>query len=537
MPLSDPQWLTHLTADLKLVMPELWLVITMCLVLIVPFFRKGNVILPVFVSMFGLVMALLYSVGIHLDGMEASRQGLIFANSLAIDPFGSFFKTMLLIFAMLVIVQWTLFGREKTHDLDAPDFLCLLLGATFGMSLMVSANNLITIFIAMESASIPSYALAGFRKRSRVATEGSLKYVLFGSVSSALMLYGMSMLYGVSGSLQISQIAGAINQDGMSPLMVVGLVGLFGGIAFKLSAVPMHFWCPDVFEGAPTEVTTFLSVASKGAAVCMLARVMQNLGVIVYNPEVLTGIALGVGCLGAVTATWGNLVALHQTNLKRLLAYSSISHAGYMIMGCAVLLLVDPKMILSALLFYVLVYMFMNLGAFTIAAIFERQLGTLTIADFAGLLKKSPVLSILLIVFLLSLFGMPGLGGFMGKLFLGAGMSKGGTLGVALLAVLLLNTLFSLWYYLRPGYYMVFVEPDAQQKQLPVIQPLRPAVWLILGVCCLMLLWTGLLPALASSIAQDNGRMVISSASRTNIVIKSEHTSVSQKPVVITTAH
>ena len=133
------------------------------------------------------------------------------------------------------------------------------------------SGNLIMIFIATESASIPSYALAGFRKKNKMATEGSLKYVLFGSVSSALMLYGMSMLYGVSGSLQLSDIASTINTDGMTPLMVVGLVGMLGGFAFKLSAVPMHFWCPDVFEGAPTEVTTFLSVASKGAAICMLA--------------------------------------------------------------------------------------------------------------------------------------------------------------------------------------------------------------------------------------------------------------------------
>lgn len=535
MLLSDPNWLAQLLADLQMVMPECWLVITMCLVLLMPFVRKGNVILPVFVSVFGLILALLYAAGIHLGDMDAARQGLVFSNSLAIDPFSSFFKIMLMIFAILVIVQWTLFGRDKTHALDAPDFLCLLLGATFGMSLMVSANNLIMIFIATESASIPSYALAGFRKRNRKATEGSLKYVLFGSVSSALMLYGMSMLYGVSGSLQLSHIAGHINIHGMSPLLVVGLVGMFAGFAFKLSAVPMHFWCPDVFEGAPTEVTTFLSVASKGAAVCMLARVLYNFGIIVYSDDVHTGIALGVGVLGAITATWGNLVALHQTNLKRLLAYSSISHAGYMIMGCAVLLLVDPKLILSALLFYVLVYMFMNLGAFTIAAIFERQLGSLTISDYAGLLKKSPTLAIMLVVFLLSLFGMPTLGGFMGKLFIGTALVKAGTLGIALLAVLLLNTLFSLWYYLRPAYFMIFAQEDAA-KPMPVIQPLRPAVWAILAVCCIMLLWTGLLPGMSQTITMENSRMVVSS-SKKPIAIDSEHTSSVAEPIASTVAH
>jgi NADH-quinone oxidoreductase subunit N len=533
--LSDPQWLPQLLADLKLVMPELWLVVTMCLVLVTPFIRKGNVILPVFVSIFGLMMALLAAQGVHLDSIEDVRQGLVFSNCLAIDPFSSMFKTLLMVFAMLIVVQWTIFGREKTHALDAPDFLCLLLGATFGMSLMSSANNLIMIFIATESASIPSYALAGFRKKSKLATEGSLKYVLFGSVSSALMLYGMSLLYGVSGSLQLSHIAGSINAQGMTPLMVVGLVGMFAGFAFKLSAVPMHFWCPDVFEGAPTEVTTFLSVASKGAAICMLARVVQNFGTIVYVEEIHVGIALGIGALGAVTATWGNLVALHQTNLKRLLAYSSISHAGYMIMGCAVLLLVDPKLILSALLFYVLVYMFMNLGAFTVAAVLERQLGTLDIADYAGLFKKSPLLASLLIIFMLSLFGMPGLGGFMGKFMLGAGMIKAGTMGTVLVGILLLNTVFSLWYYLRPAYFMIFVN-EPQDKQLPVIQPLRPAIWAILGVCCAMLFWTGLLPAIGTDITRDNGRMIVSSAHRSDLQA-SEHTSNVKEPIAKADAH
>ena len=494
-----------MASDLKMVMPEVILVLTMCLVLIVPFIRKGNVALPVFVSMFGLLAALFYT----QFGCDTAMQGLVFSDSLAIDPFSNFFKTILMVFAMLVIVLWVLFGRQKTHELDAPDFLCLLLGATFGMSLMASANNLLVIFIAIESASLPSYALAGFRKKSKIATEGALKYVLFGSVSAAMMLYGMSMLYGASGSLQLADIANALNQTGLTPLMTIGLVGLFGGLAFKLSAVPMHFWCPDVFEGAPTEVTTFLSVASKGAAVCLLARILYNIGVNVHSPEILTGIAIGIGALGAVTATWGNLVALHQTNIKRLLAYSSISHAGYMIMGAAVLLLVAPQQILTALLFYILVYMFMNLGAFTVAAIFERQLGTLNIADYAGLMKRSPILGCLLILFLLSLFGMPGLGGFMGKLFLGTGMINAGTVGAVLVAILLLNTLFSLWYYLRPAYFVVFCPPQTD-KQLPVIQTLRPAVWALLGLCALMLLWTGFLPALITNYISSQSMVVIS---------------------------
>jgi NADH-quinone oxidoreductase subunit N len=411
---------------------------------------------------------------------------------LAIDPFSQFFKILLTLFTGLVIVQWLLTNRGQPTVYDLPDFLCLLLGAVFGMSLMASANNLLMIFIAIESASLPSYALAGFRKRQRLSTEASLKYVVFGAASSAIMIYGMSLLYGCAGSLALA----AVVVTPVSPLMAVGLAAMMVGIAFKLSAVPVHFWCPDVFQGAPIEVTTFLSVASKGAAVCLLVRVLWAFSLAGAAAEGLfMPLAVGIAVVGAVTATWGNLVAMHQTNIKRLLAYSSIAHAGYMIMGASVMCLADrghdpmlAEKVAGAVLFYLLVYLFMNFGAFTVAAVIARRTGSEDITDYAELTRRCPVLALLLSVFLLSLFGLPGLGGFMAKFMLAVAMvSVGGALAFTLLIVLLVNTLFSLFYYLRPVYYMAFT---SDTRERPSFMP-RGVVVAVLVLCVLALLWTG----------------------------------------------
>ncbi len=271
----------------------------------------------------------------------------------------------------------------------------------------------------------------------------------------------------------------------MSPLLAVGLLAMFAGFAFKLSAVPMHFWCPDVFEGAPMEVTTFLSVASKGAAICLLLRVLLAFGAAaVPHSEEFIGLGAGVAILGAVTATWGNLAALHQTQIKRLLAYSSIAHAGYMIMAAAMVVFQGragfPNPAASAILFYLLIYLFMNMGAFTVAALVAQHAGTEDIREYAGMIRRSPLLTVMLSLFLLSLFGMPGLGGFMGKIYLATSMTKAGVPGFVLVAVLFINTLLSLYYYVRPVYYMVFV-PDTQNSGRR--SSVQPAGVLLLAVC------------------------------------------------------
>jgi len=497
-----PSW-----SSLQLVSPELWLIVGMCAVILTPFLKRASVVLHTLAATVTLSLAIL-SAGLTLAGAAKP----LFAGMLTIDPFSQFFKIILLVFTLLVVGQWVLVGRSKLHPHDVPDFLCLVLGAAFGMALLASASNLLMIFMAVEASSYPSYALAGFRKQSRRGAEGALKYVVFGSAASAVMLYGMSLIYGNTGTLDLATVAQKA-AVAMSPTLALGIMAMLVGVAFKLSAVPLHFWCPDVFEGAPIEVTTFLSVASKGAAVCLLVRIAQAFGA----AGEFQGLALGLAILGGVTATWGNLVAYHQNNIKRMLAYSSIAHAGYMIMAASVLALANTngapaggpmQDVAGAILFYLVVYLFMNLGAFTVAALVaQTDKGSEDIRDYAGLLFRAPLLGGLMVVFLLSLFGMPGLGGFMGKILLAVALLQaGGLFGYALIGVLLVNTLLSLYFYMRPVYYMVFV-PDHENRPAPLLSGLAVV---LLGVCVLGVLWTGILPGDAQKLAHDFAAVVIS---------------------------
>jgi len=488
-------------------MPEIWLIAAMCAVILVPFVKRNSASLPAGVAVVGLILSLLATLSTmaNSDGF-----GLIFSGMLAVDYFSQFFKVLLTVFTVFVVAQWWIASRKQLHVKDVPDFMCLLLGAALGMSLMVSASNLLMIFIAIESASLPSFALAGFRKRHRVSSEGSLKYVLFGAASSGVMLYGMSLVYGSVGSLDLGTIA-AHTAQGTTPLLAIGLAAMFVGFAFKLSAVPVHFWCPDVFQGAPIEVTTFLSVASKGAAICLLIRVLGAFGVASVGESGglgFAGLSVGIAILGATTAVWGNLVALHQTNIKRLLAYSSISHAGYMMMAASLIAGIggSAQPLVGAILFYLLIYAFMNLGAFTTVALISQQTGQEDLRDYTGLIRRCPVLAVLLTLFLLSLFGMPGLGGFMGKIYLMKSMADTGqNMAFVLIAVLLLNTLISLYYYMRPVYYMVFVTDNEDR---PAIVPQGAGVAILLG-CAAMLLWTGVLPATAGKMTFDFAEMTV----------------------------
>jgi NADH-quinone oxidoreductase subunit N len=505
-----PTW-----TELRPLLPEIWLVLTMCALLVVPFVRRHDARPLAAVTIGGLLLALLSVVG---SLPEAAA--LVFHGTLTVDPFSQFFKILLLVFTLGVTAQWLLVGRARLSVLDVPDYLCLIVGAAVGMALMASASNFLMMVLAVEAASLPSYALAGFRKRERSGSEGALKYVLFGAASSAIMIYGISLIYGLTGSLDFAAVAvAATAPEGMSPLLAIGLLGMLAGVAFKLSAVPMHFWCPDVFEGAPIEITTFLSVASKGAAVCLLARLMYAFGggATLAGHEPLVGLAVGVAILGAVTATWGNFAALAQNNIRRLLAYSSIAHAGYMIMGASALaiagpiavgdsLLILPTEVTAPLLFYLLVYAFMNLGAFTVAAVVAAQTGSDDIRDYAAMTSRSPLLMVLMSLFLLSLFGMPGLGGFLGKVFLMTAMAKLGPGGFALIAVLLVNTLVSLYYYVRPIYFMVLARDD---RQRPAVL-LEPAVAALLVLCAVGVVWTGV--SGGSRLARDHAAIRLPAA-------------------------
>lgn len=478
---------------------ELWLIAAILAVLIAPFFvRKSNLACAT-IAVIGLTMALLSALFI---GVDAEMVGTHFRGMLVADQFALGWKVLLYVFAIGVIVMWFSTTSVTMNEGDGPEFFTLLLGATLGMSLMAATTNLLMIFLVVELASLPSYILAGFRKTDRIGAEASLKYVLFGAATSAIMVYGLTMLYGLYGTLQVEQLAPLIAQTtGGSALLATAVFGLIVGIGFKISAVPFHFWCPDVFEGASIDVSAFLSVASKGAALALLLRVLMVIADAVgYQnaPGVsLTALAVVIGVIGSVTATVGNLAAFVQNNIKRLLAYSSIAHAGYML--CALSLLVRHNAPLveegtlgalrfeaaQVILLYLAVYLFMNLGAFTVAGLIYRATGSETIDEYAQLGRRSPILAACMATFMFSLVGLPPLAGFVAKFILMAVLWSNGGWWYALVVVIGVNTVFSLYYYLRVVKVMYLESSDKPEIS---VNPLGAALSVLCAVMLVVML-------------------------------------------------
>jgi NADH-quinone oxidoreductase subunit N len=446
----------------------------------------------------------------------------VFGGLLLYDPFTVYLRCFLYLFAALLIVL-SLATRIPDAD-DSADFYVLLLGATLGMVLMAMSNHLLMVFIAVEMASLPSYALAGFLKGKRQSSEAALKYVVYGGGAAGIMLYGISLLAGKFGTGYLPDLALAyvlaVAPPGqgivLDPVVLLGTLFLLIGVAFKLSAVPFHFWCPDVFEGASAEVAGFLSVASKGAALALLVRIVYLLGgldtlvttgqspTITASWMALTRYLIGaLAFIAALTATFGNLAAYFQNNLKRLLAYSTIAQAGYMLMAVAVL----GRIGVEALLFYLAAYLFMNLGAFAVVAFLRNETGSEELSDFRGLIRRSPFMVIVLSFFLLSLLGLPPLVGFtakfqvfnvlymQGQTYSSQGEPGLGVLMYGLLVIGGLNTVLSAFYYLRVLRVMI-LDRLAEDLEGTEPAPLRESVagrvftgLLALAVFLLGILW------------------------------------------------
>ena len=390
--------------------------------------------------------------------------GMLIADNLSIG-----FQIILFVFMAGVMWLWWIGSAESERN--APEFFILLLGSALGMALMVSTTNLLMIVAAFELASLPSYAIVGFDKQDKKGAEASLKYMIFGAVCAAVMLYGVSLLYGLTGSLSVVDIAHHVSENlvpgGDRYVIGIALACFMVGIAFKIAAVPFHFWCPDAFEGAKVEVTTWLSVASKAAGLLLLARLVSMFCSAVpveREMPIMRSLAWSIGGIAAITCTVGNFCAYKQTSVKRLLAYSSIAHAGYMMMAAAVFIhpsVPGSQSGLEAILIYVVIYVFMNLGAFGVTAMLVWETGSDSIEAFTGLIRRSPWLAVPMVVCLMSLVGLPPLAGFLGKWWILIALgSVEGTQGAAvwfsykalswyLVIVLVMNTLFSLYYYMR----------------------------------------------------------------------------------------
>jgi NADH-quinone oxidoreductase subunit N len=503
-----PDFVARLYADLQrdllAFLPELVLcgtIVAMLLARLVTGLGRAQLaVFALLASIAALVVAVGAWPGASSDGGPVPPTGGTpgFSGLLVFDTFGLYLRAFLLVFLCLALWLSLLTGIPDRED--SADYSTLLVGGTLGMMLMASANHLLTAFVAVEMASVPSYTLAGFLKGRRQGSEAALKYVVYGASAAGVMLYGISLITGMYGTGSFPVIARALaeSQDALPLPVIVGVVCVMVGLGFKLAAVPFHFWCPDVFEGAAAEVGAFLSVASKAAALALTARFLFMLGAPAGGGQVdLTGSAISLvwAVFAAITTTFGNLAALAQTNLKRLLAYSTIAHAGLMMMALVPL---GPRMV-GPVLFYVSAYLLMNLGAFAVVALVRNRTGSEDLDAYRGLIRRSPVLAIAMAFFLLSLLGLPPLAGFAAKFQVfvalydtgrafGAEDNLFGWLYFGLLIVAALNTAISAGYYLRVFRAMMLDDPVGESAPIPVsaggrvLVTLLAALILVLGV-------------------------------------------------------
>jgi NADH-quinone oxidoreductase subunit N len=494
-----------LAVSLRPFAPELILSGTIVLLLLIRIIYSGSKYNALYVMMAGAAAA---TAAVGLSSEPGSVP--LFTGMLVHDAFAVYMRALILVFVTLFAVLARLSGVPDRED--ATEFSVLILGATLGMCLMVSANHMLIVFLGVEMASVPSYVLVALLRHRRQSGEAALKFAVFGAGAAGIMLYGISLLCGVLGSAHIPTMAAqlaAVVHSGLLPdqAMVLGLGGLMVGVglAFKLSAVPFHFWAPDVFEGASAEVAAFLSVASKAAALGLLVRVAIGLtSSVAPNPTICWTVAGVVGLIAAVTCTFGNLAAYGQTNIKRLLAYSTIAHAGYMLMPVAAAVALagqgpehrgEAADAVAAMAFYAGIYLFMNLAAFAFAAFLRNSLASEEITDYAGLVRRSPGLAVCFGIVLFSLVGMPPLAGFAGKFALLYSLVAARPLGLVLLCVGAANTLLSLFYYLRVAKIMV-LDPEPAERSAPVFRMASPAGLYCLAITAPILVlgvwWNGL---------------------------------------------
>lgn len=471
------------TSDLVRILPEIVLagfgVLVMVLEPFLPYARKRFL---GWIALCGVVVAGAATVG------TSSARGLAFGSSVAADGFSAYFIYIFLLVAALTLLA-SMDYLERDH-IQHGEFYALVLLATVGMCFMAASVELIMIFLGLEISSLSTYVLVGFKRHDALSNEASLKYFLLGSFATAFFLYGIAFTYGLTGSTNLLVLSERLGQPWMWPeLARIALVLMFVGLAFKLSTVPFQIWTPDVYQGAPAPVTAFLSVGPKAAAFAVLLRIFLG------GPASAGALSFWVIWLSAaLTMCLGNLAALRQSNAKRLLAYSSIAHAGYVLVGVAA----GGSEGTSAVLFYLAAYAFMNVGAFVLLA---HLAGTgerwTQIEDYTGLAYERPGIAACLTLFLLSLAGIPTTAGFLGKFYIFRAAIHAHLIGLTILAVL--NSVVSVYYYLRlvVAMYMREGRPEAAAVTLPWAVQLALAVS-VTGILCL-----GLLPNLCIGLANS----------------------------------
>jgi NADH-quinone oxidoreductase subunit N len=401
----------------------------------------------------------------------------ILGGAFVVDNFALFFKALILLSLVLSILASVKFVGQAPYP--GGEYYALLLFAGVGMLFMASGNNLISIYISLETMALASYVLAGYFKGEIKSTEAALKYFILGAFSSGVLLYGLSLVYGVTGTMGLPELAKKLAGAERSNLLMLGILLILAGLLFKIAAVPFHVWTPDVYEGSPTPVTAFFSVGPKVAAYAILARIYY-----VAFPKFHPDWGLVVALVSAATMILGNIAALLQTNVKRMLAYSSIANAGYALLG---VLGFRTEWGLWGILIYLLAYTFMNFGAFTLVILLEsRGYAGESVSDFNGLAQRNMPAAILMLIFLLSLAGLPPTAGFIGKYYLFAAAWKAGYVWLAVVAVAM--SAVSLFYYFRIAAAMFFSEAAGAKVQSSY------ALTAVAAVCGLGTLLIGVLP-------------------------------------------
>ena len=457
------------SAMIRAILPEILLVVLAMVVLVYDLVvdagrRRGLG----WLTAGGLMVIFFTSLVLARPGAESQA---VWGGMLRHDWLGFVF-TLLFLFGAAIT---SLFAMEVEQLGQRGEFYLLLVASTLGMTVMASSANLIMLFLAIEMTSIPLYILAGFFKRDDKSTEAGFKYLLFGAIASAILMYGFSLMYGFTGTTDLYVLADAAVSGELPLTLVIGtLILVLVGFGFKVSVVPFHFWAPDVYEGAPTPVAGFLSTASKAAGFAVLIRVLltafSGLETIPYWISII--IALSVASM-----TLGNTLALAQKNIKRLLAYSSIAHAGYALIGIAAL----SQFGISAVVFYLIAYVITNLAAFGVVGVFNRTSGSDEISDYAALSRRAPGLALALLVAFLSLAGMPPLGGFVAKVFVFAAAVKTGLVWLAVIGVL--NSIVGLYYYLIVLKVVYLHRSEDENKPVLLTRPYKIALTvLVMGI-------------------------------------------------------
>jgi NADH-quinone oxidoreductase subunit N len=459
--------LTLTAQDMALLLPEIFMTVLLTVVLILDFiFRGMNKNILAYLSIAGMIGITALLVEYFINGTT----GTLFQQMYVLDPMAIAFKIFILFTTILVFLVSINYLKKVPAFKGEYYFLILL--SVLGMMLMASANDLLTLFITVEFSTFNFYVLVAYLRDDLKSSEAGLKFFILGVLTAAILAFGISLVYGETGTLIFSEIAQM--KPAVTPGLVIGFLMIIVALAFKVGAVPFHVWVPDIYEGAPTPITALLSIAPKAASFAIILRILfSTLG------DFKVDWVWFVTVLAPLSMTYGNIVAISQTNIKRLLAYSGIAQIGNLLIGVAA----GTKMGGDSLLFYLLTYLFANLGAFTVVIIFSNLTDSDEIEDYNGLSRRSPFLAFAMLVFLLSLAGVPPLAGFIGKLYIFAAAMKEGL--IVLVAIGAVNIVISLYYYLIVVK-KIYVNPAKDSSSIPVPLPLKAVIMItIAGVLIL----------------------------------------------------